>query len=1483
MGIRAMLVLWLWWSARLALAATVPVPEALEPWREWALFGAEGAGCPFHIHSFAQRACVWPGPLTLSVTADGLRFTQDVEVHGRSPGDEAAIELPGSDGFWPVAVSTAGTALTVVAEDGHPVVHLEPGRHRIDGLIPWYSLPDSLRIPPHTALVHLRQADGRAVAPRIDADGRLWLVEHGQGEPAPVETAENHLHMEVFRHLLDDIPFRMETRLQFQVSGSPREVVLGRALPDGFVAQRLDSPLPARLEADGRLRVQVRPGLWTLQLTARRTDPVTVITLVDSASSDGAAKPAADHTAAAVFSTVKATAAESTAAASNLLSDSSASPEAFDSAWPAEEIWVVEAQPALRQIRVEGVAAVDPRQTTLPPEWQALPAYRLQPGDSLTLRELRRGDPQPSPNQIELERHLWLDFSGAGFTVRDRFSGHLYRDWRLDAGPHLQPGSLDIDGVPQVITRLADGRQGVEIRNGELRVSALGRTGEDGATHRRTLAASGWLQDVDRLQATLQLPPGWRVFTATGVDRATGTWTATWSVWDLFLVLIAVVAAARLRGLPTGLLTAAALILIHPEHPTALYLLLNVLGVTALLAVLPAGRLGSLLRWYGHGAILVLLLSLLGFMVEQARLALYPQLQMAWKQIGEDDGEYRRDGYGGSSEYPAGDIAAAYPSSDEMEGGLPASAPMEAELAMAIDSAQNATLGRLAKSAPAPEGSFSEGYAPGRPSPRPKADLQRMDPDLAAQTGPGQAHWTWLATHLTWSGPVTRDETFSLWLLTPLENRLLAWLRVILSVLLLAGVTGVTRSGGRWRLADPRMAAPRKDSPRMAAARTTAAGDAAGNAAPVSRGGHGSGVGPRGAPGSGKTLAVLLALLFAPAAQAGLPDADLLETLRERLLGASDCTPSCFAIERSHLTLQGERLTVRFTVHARESVYWPLPDSQRQWHIDSVLLDGQPHGLRNQQPGQVGLEVAVGAGRHDLLLSGTVAPGRDFQLGFPLPIHNLAVEAPQWRVSGIDNGRLPSSSLHFSPLDPVVMDAGATGGTLTPDPVVPFVTVRRELHLGLNWVLDTSIERVAPLEGGISLELPLLSGESITTPGIDVKDGKARVRLGPEQQGLTWSSTVERAASLTLSADTSGAWSEHWSVDPSPLWHLTSTGIAPLKEATAVTQWRPQWRPYPGETLRLDIERPAAVAGPTTTIEQVRQTWTPGLREASSELRLHVISSKGGEQRIELPAGARVKAVRVNDEDRAAAEDEPRVVVALNPGRHWIEVAWNEASQAATLARTPALSITAPYVNHSLQVQMPEDRWVLFAGGPGTGPAILFWGATCVALLLAVALGQSGASPLRTVDWMLLVLGLCTGWLTAIMVVALWFFAMHQRGTRPTAHYRRWQFNLLQWLLAIFTLVVVAVLLAAIPHGLLGTPDMGITGNGSSQHLLNWFVDRGDATLASAWVVSVPLWTYRALMLLWSLWLALQLPKWLRWGWQAFARDGYWRGKTVIT
>src|SRR6185295_11316592 len=200
-------------------------------------------------------------------------------------------------------------------------------------------------------------------------------------------------------------------------------------------------------------------------------------------------------------------------------------PEAFAAPkaaapWPSQEVWVFAASERLRQVEITGATAIDASRTDLPEEWRQLPAYQLEEGAALKLRETRRGEPEAVPDQVGLRRRLWLDEDGRGFTVRDTFGGRLGRTSRLNALAPAELGRVAIAGDGQLITRDpgAEGAAGVEVRQSALTLEADSRLPRAGA-----LMAVGWALNVQSLQAELLLPPGWRLLGTTGVDQAPGS------------------------------------------------------------------------------------------------------------------------------------------------------------------------------------------------------------------------------------------------------------------------------------------------------------------------------------------------------------------------------------------------------------------------------------------------------------------------------------------------------------------------------------------------------------------------------------------------------------------------------------------------------------------------------------------------------------------------------------------------------------------------------------------------------------------------------------------------------------------------------------------------------------------------------------------------------------------------------------------------
>jgi hypothetical protein len=147
---------------------------------------------------------------------------------------------------------------------------------------------------------------------------------------------------------------------------------------------------------------------------------------------------------------------------------------------------------------------------------------------------------------------------------------------------------------------------------------------------------------------------------------------------------------------------------------------------------------------------------------------------------------------------------------------------------------------------------------------------------------------------------------------------------------------------------------------------------------------------------------------------------------------------------------------------------------------------------------------------------------------------------------------------------------------------------------------------------------------------------------------------------------------------------------------------------------------------------------------------------------------------------------------------------------------------------------VPAGRWLLAVGGGGVGPAILYWAELAVFVALALLLGRLTRSPLATHEWLLVGLGLSTFSWSVLLLFAVWVFAFDWRS-RWKAEVAPSVFNATQIALALLTLVALGSLLAAIPNGLLGTPDMHVTGSASHAGHLEWFHDRVVDALPRQW------------------------------------------------
>src|SRR5213078_4753796 len=138
--------------------------------------------------------------------------------------------------------------------------------------------------------------------------------------------------------------------------------------------------------------------------------------------------------------------------------------------------------------------------------------------------------------------------------------------------------------------------------------------------------AVGWDHDFQGVNAQLNLPPGWQLYYASGIDGVSSSWVTNWTLLDLFVVLIVAMAVGRLWSWRWGLVALVTLALTYPESMAPRWLWLAVLAGDALVRALPEGRPLGYAKLFRLGAIVALVMIALGFAADQLRVALHRQL-----------------------------------------------------------------------------------------------------------------------------------------------------------------------------------------------------------------------------------------------------------------------------------------------------------------------------------------------------------------------------------------------------------------------------------------------------------------------------------------------------------------------------------------------------------------------------------------------------------------------------------------------------------------------------------------------------------------------------------------------------------------------------------------------------------------------------------------------------------------------------------------
>jgi len=710
------------------------------------------------------------------------------------------------------------------------------------------------------------------------------------------------------------------------------------------------------------------------------------------------------------------------------------------------------------------------------------------------------------------------------------------------------------------------------------------------------------------------------------------------------------------------------------------------------------------------------------------------------------------------------------------------------------------------------------------PTPKEKM-FQRYIATNMVQAGSGEPDWRWRQARMSWEGPVGPDQMLRLLVLSPVMTRLFRILLIALAGLVL------------WRLILVIKPFELKS-------------------------------------GGKKETLFLLLLLFSGITGAGaqtIPSQALLKDLQSELSSPPDCFPDCVTIENSTIRLSGTELRIEMICHAAASAGLPLPGAPKVWKISGIRIDGRPTSIVARTADTENL-LPLERGVHHVVISGTIGTAESIDLVFPRAPGRVAIAAPDWDVAGLREHRLLTGVLGLTrrKKKDIRLETRPEEG------IKPFVHVERFVELDLDWSIRTRVTRIAPEQAGFSIEIPLIDGEKLLSESLQAGGGGVTVSFPPGVAEKTWTSRLERGENLDLSAGDLVAFSETWLLKVSPQWRVSLSGVPPCLPEEIGEYWVFEFHPLPGETLAIGISRPEAVAGATLAIDSVSLTSAIGSRVREHSLEIDLRCTRGGRHGITIGRDITLLSVQRDDEDLNLRLENGKLILPVHPGTQHYQINWREDLKISSIVRSPEIDLGTEASNLELEISLPGNRWVLGLSGPQVGPAVLYWSELLLMGLLAFLLARFGPQEISMGRWLILGLGFSTFSWGPFVFIVLWLLLIDTRG-KLKRKLRWWQFDLYQVFIMWITAAAIFCFVVAVPYGLLASPNMHIEGNASSGHVLRWFSDSTTGPMPGARVLSLPMFTYRIVMLVWALWLAGTLLGWLKWAFSCWSRGGRWK------
>lgn len=589
-----------------------------------------------------------------------------------------------------------------------------------------------------------------------------------------------------------------------------------------------------------------------------------------------------------------------------------------------------------------------------------------------------------------------------------------------------------------------------------------------------------------------------------------------------------------------------------------------------------------------------------------------------------------------------------------------------------------------------------------------------------------------------------------------------------------------------------------------------------------------------------------------------------LKDLEKEIIKKEDCLRlACSSVNKiivKEVDIQKGTINLLISVDARVDSVIQLPIDSAQVNVENISVNKKPwYAAEMSNSGQINVVVLQGSNDIELNL---------FVKGQSLTLKNYRkniIDMSGSKFIKINN----DGTIEFIKENNIRKEEKLVNKFFTN----PLFVVNRTIILEQKWKVKTTVNLLDGIGNNIAknLSIDALQGESVLSS--DIKNENGKININITNDSVSWESVLEEKPQLNIAG--SKDYLQKITFISNSDWLFNFKNLEPVNKSENPNYTSSySWVFWPQDKLTLDINKPSAIKGETIAVQAVNVNLDTNKSPHEINYSINLKSSLGTKIKIPLPEKLKLVSVNINNNKIPFKEENNLIYLDVNAGNTLIKLTFDMLEPIGFVHSYPQLKLEMPSNNYSYTVSAPKQRWVLWTSGSNLKSSILLWGILISCLIFSFPLSKAIQSPLGWKSWTLLFFGLSQAGLWGIFFIALWFAIINYKYTEKLNKIKRFDFNIVQVFIVGLTVVVFSLAIKTIAQGLLNYPNIFIEGINSSSGNLYWYSEQPEQF--SPTLFSLPIWTYRVLMFMWSIWFALNIMNWLKWAWEGFNKSGLW-------